>query len=277
MYTKTNEFTPRLGIGSYTYAWAAGVSGHPPERPLTPFDLIDRAAEQQIGVVQMADNLPLHHLPDPELLRIGAYAAEKGIELETGTRDIRPAHLKNYIRISRLLNVSLLRTVIDTADFHPTPEEAIKTIRESIDDLESANVCMAIENHDRFKSAVLAAMIRELDSPRVGICLDTVNSMGAGEGVETVVGNLAPHTMNLHIKDFTVKRVPNLMGFTVEGTPAGQGMLDVPYILQKLAPYAKCRSAILEFWLPFENDLQTTLEKEKRWTQDSLQYLKPLF
>ena len=30
----------RLGIGSYTFTWAAGVPGHPPARPLTPRQLL---------------------------------------------------------------------------------------------------------------------------------------------------------------------------------------------------------------------------------------------
>ena len=52
----------RLGIGSYTYGWAIGVSGHAPERPMGALDLLERAAELGVGLVQVADNLPLHRL-----------------------------------------------------------------------------------------------------------------------------------------------------------------------------------------------------------------------
>ena len=40
--------------------------------------------------------------------------------------------------------------------------------------------------------------------------------------------------MNLHIKEFTIHRVDHQLGFVIEGCPAGQGRLDVPWLLQEL-------------------------------------------
>ena len=34
----------RLGVGSYTYSWAIGVPGHPPDLPMTAVDLLNTAA-----------------------------------------------------------------------------------------------------------------------------------------------------------------------------------------------------------------------------------------
>ena len=52
--------------------------------------------------------------------------------------------------------------------------------------------------------------------------------MGAGEGFETVSEILLPYTINLHLKDFTIRRVSHKMGMIIEGTPAGKGMLNIP-------------------------------------------------
>ena len=52
----------RLGLSTYTYTWAVGVSGSMPDIPLTAEGLIDKAAEQGIGLVQFADNLPLEKM-----------------------------------------------------------------------------------------------------------------------------------------------------------------------------------------------------------------------
>jgi L-ribulose-5-phosphate 3-epimerase UlaE len=98
--------------------------------------------------------------------------------------------------------------------------------------------------------------------------------MGAGEGVETVVDILAPYTVNLHVKDFHVQRVYHMMGFVVEGRPAGKGMLNTEWLLERLAPYKKCQSAILELWTPPEENIQATIEKENRWAEESIRYLK---
>ena len=58
--------------------------------------------------------------------------------------------------------------------------------------------------------------------------------MGEGEGVAAVVDTLAPSPLNLHLKEFTVARVSHKMGFVVEGCPAGQGMLNIPWLLEEI-------------------------------------------
>ena len=57
----------RLGVGSYTFVWAVGVPGfEQPQQPLTAAKLLELAAELGIGVVQIADNLPLDRLSGAE-------------------------------------------------------------------------------------------------------------------------------------------------------------------------------------------------------------------
>jgi len=114
-------------------------------------------------------------------------------------------------------------------------------------------------------------------SDRIGVCLDTANSLGAGEGLDTVLRELGPLTVNLHIKDFHVTRVPHLMGFNVDGRPAGKGFLDVPRLLQQLAPFQRCETAVFELWTPPELRLEDTIAKEGDWAVQSLEFLKPFF
>src|SRR5690606_29669957 len=121
-------------------------------------------------------------------------------------------------------------------------------------------VILAIENHDRFKAAEFAEMVYLSDSRHVGICLDSVNSMGAGEGLETVTDKLAPLTVNLHVKEFSVRRIYHQMGFIIEGCPLGQGMLPVRDLVHKVS--SRCHSAILEQWTPPEDSIEKTIVKE---------------
>ena len=120
-------------------------------------------------------------------------------------------------------------------------------------------------------------MIERAGSERIGVCLDTANSLGAGEGIEAVSTILAPFTVNLHIKDFHIERVPSMMGFTVTGRPAGAGFLDVPALLKKLAPLDRRPTAVLELWTPPESDIEATIAREALWAKQSMDYLKPLF
>jgi L-ribulose-5-phosphate 3-epimerase UlaE len=110
-------------------------------------------------------------------------------------------------------------------------------------------------------------------SDHAGICLDCVNSLGIGEGIDTVLDYLAPHTVNLHVKDFIVKRVSHKMGFVVEGTPAGKGFLNLPRLLEKIMPYGRCNSAILELWTPPAASLEETIKRENDWAVESVRYM----
>jgi sugar phosphate isomerase/epimerase len=156
-------------------------------------------------------------------------------------------------------------------------DDVVAVVREALPRLREAGVRLAIENQGRLLAEELREIVKQTDEAQVGICLDPVNSMGAGEAIREVARVLAPYTLNLHIKDFTVRRVSHMMGFVVEGTPAGQGMLDVRWLLEEVRSHGRCESAILELWTPPESDPEKTIAKEARWAEDSLRYLKPLF
>lgn len=273
----------RLGISSYTYAWACGMPGHrfaagdPPPPRLTHAGLLERAAALGVGVVQICDNLPLDGLSSGKVDALARLAAERGLAIEVGTRGIAPAeHLERHIALAARLGSPILRVVVDTAEHHPAPEEVVATLRGVLPVLGEAGVVLAIENHDRFRAAVLRGIVEALGSDRVGVCLDTVNSFGALEGPGVVVGEVGHLVVNLHIKDFHVARVPYSMGFVVEGRPAGQGMLNVPWLLEALEPHGGEYNAILELWTPPEPRIEDTLRKEMAWAEESVRYLRTL-
>jgi sugar phosphate isomerase/epimerase len=266
----------RLGISSYTYAWAVGVPGHPPARPMGAVDLLRKAVAHAVSVVQIADNMPLHRMSGRALDTLARRARELGIAIEVGTRGIAPEHLRAYLDLARRFGSPILRVVVDTADQHPSEDEIVGALREIIGEFERARVCLAIENHDRFKAATLARIVRRVRSKAVGICLDTANSLGALEGPEAVVRTLLPMTVNLHLKDFAIRRAGHQMGFVVEGRPAGQGQLDIPWLLERLRNRGRDVNAILELWTPPEDDVRRTIAKEAEWAAESVRYLRQL-
>lgn len=266
----------RLGISSYTYTWAIGVPGYPPEHPLTALQLLDKAAGLGVHVVQVADNLPLDLLSPQVLNDFQKHAAELDISIEVGTRGIGHDHLCTYLQLAQRLGSPVLRIVTDTADQHPGEDEVVSTLKEIIPEFERAGICLAIENHDRFKAQALARIMNSIDSENAGVCLDTVNSFGALEGPEVVVKVLAPLVVNLHVKDFAIFRASHMMGFTLEGRPAGQGQLNVPWLLQELTGLGLDPNAILEIWTPPEETLAATIVKENAWTASSVEYLRKL-
>jgi len=268
----------KLGISTYAYAWAIGtVTGQKPAEPMDAGIFLRRCAGLEVGLVQIADNLPLHLLSDEELGRIEEEAKKLGLEVEVGTRGIGPDLLTEYLEICRRFESPVLRTVIDTADFQPSVEEVVEILRGVKGAFEAAGVTLALENHDRFSVRTFAQILERVDSSHLGICLDTANSFGALEGPEVVVEALGSYVANLHIKDFAVRRIGHSLGFVVEGTAAGQGQLDVPWLLERLEKLATREfNAILELWPPPEADVEATVRKEEEWVVASVDYLRRL-
>ncbi len=234
----------QLGLSSYTYTWAVGVPGYPVKAPLTAIGLLERAAALGIPVVQIADNLPLHVLDTAALDALADLAAAHHIQIEPGTRGIAPDHLARYLRLAQRFTSPLVRVVIDTATHRPGLDETVTLLRESLPAYEAAGVTLAIENHDRFSARQFLYILETVDSPCLGICLDTVNSFGALEGPEVVIETLGLWTVNLHVKDFDIRRADHNMGFVIEGTPAGQGRLDIPALLARPPGYSCPAGAI---------------------------------
>lgn len=266
----------RLGLGSYSFAWAIGVPGHPPMQPMTAFDLLEEAARLGVRLVQICDNLPLTHLNTAELNRFAARAEELQIQVELGTLGLNPENLRAYLQLARRFNCPFVRLVVDSQGDEPTPEAVVTRLRPILPEFAGAGVRIALENHDRFRSGTLAWIVEQLGADHTGICLDSVNSFGSLEGPAVVVQTLGRHTLSLHVKDFTIRRVSHRMGFVLEGCPAGQGQLDVPWLLGQLTKSSHPFNAVLETWVPPGNTLDETIARERAWTEAGIRYLRGL-
>jgi len=256
------------GVSSYAFGWAVNAGD------FTPDGLLDFAIQQGVTVIQFGDHVPLHRLEPAVLDRLAARAREAGVEMETGARGLTPAHLAAYIAVSQRLGARLLRFVVDESGYEPGVEEMTGVLRDALPALHQAGLTLGLENHDRVPCAVLRRLVDDLDSERVGICLDTANSFGAGEGVREVLGELAPVCVNLHVKDFAVTRLPHLMGFTITGRPLGEGMLQLTKVLEAVARHRRCDTAVVETWTPPESEMPATLAKEKDWAIRSVRALR---
>ncbi|MBM3345960.1 MAG: sugar phosphate isomerase/epimerase [Betaproteobacteria bacterium] len=267
----------KLGLGSFAYFWSGGVPGWPqPAEPMTPLGLVERAAALGLRLVQIADNMPVDGLDRPGLGSLKERAEALGIEVELGTRGIQGGNIERHIALCQFFNSRVLRIVVDTADHHPSPDDVVRIVSEQVSSLKDAGVVLAIENHDRFPAPTLAAIIRRIDSPHVGVCLDTVNSFGSLEGPEAVLAELAPLVVSLHLKDFTIRRASHMMGFVIEGTPAGDGKLNVPWLLDRLRSAGRDVNAILELWPPPAERIEDTVVKEDEWAVRSVRNLRAL-
>lgn len=264
----------RFGLSSYSLTWSVGVPGYEkPCRALSAKDLLYKAKESNVTVLQIADNLPLHEISQTELVEIAGLSKQFGIIMEVGTRGTSPELLSRYLKIAKQLDSNIVRTLITLPDI----EQALLEIKEVLPDFTDAGICIAIENHGLHTTKQLCKLFDQLSSPYVGCCLDTVNSLGALECPDQVIDALAPYVINLHVKDFNINRVKHQMGFEIMGTPAGSGKLDLPRLISKFEALGKNPNAILELWTPFTDTIEDTIALENKWFLQSIEYMKTLF
>jgi sugar phosphate isomerase/epimerase len=213
-------------------------------------------------------------MSDQDLDALARHANGRGISLEVGTRGVQPDHLQRYLDIAARLGSPILRVVVDRAGHEPSPDEIVTLLAPHEAAFRDAGITLAIENHDRLPSATLAEIVRRLGADWVGICLDTVNSLGALEGPDVVIDTLAPITVNLHVKDFDIVRTNSSMGFSVEGRPVGQGRLDLARLLDAVGGAGRDLTAVVELWTPWRRTLEETIDLEYRWAQQSVAHLR---
>ena len=76
------------------------------------------------------------------------------------------------------------------------------------------------------------------------------------------------------LTDFVIRRVPSMMGFVIEGCPAGDGRLDIPWLLDCLRAAGRYPNAILELWTPLAGTLEETIVRETAWAEKSIAKLR---
>ncbi len=266
----------RLGISSFAFGWAVGIPGYPPPHPLKAVGVVERAAALGLDLVQFGDNLPLHELPPAELDALEERARMLGVDIEVGMRGTGRDVLLAYLELAQRFGSPFVRVMVGAPGRDPSADEVVAAMRAVLADYERAGTCLALENFETFRAAELAEMVRRIGGPCVGVCLDTVNSAGALETPQAVVEALAPLTVNLHVKDYVIRRPDHRLGFLIEGRPAGQGQLDIPWLLDAVRDNGHDPSVVLEQWTPPEQTIAETVEREERWAAWSLRYLRRL-
>jgi sugar phosphate isomerase/epimerase len=98
--------------------------------------------------------------------------------------------------------------------------------------VEKQEVRMAIENHKDLQAPDLLDLVKKLDSPWVGVCIDTGNNLALLEAPQETVDLLAPYAFTTHIKDMGVEEYAE--GFLLAEVPLGNGFLDLKKIVAKI-------------------------------------------
>ncbi|PZQ90709.1 MAG: sugar phosphate isomerase [Leifsonia xyli] len=268
--------TSELGLGTYSFFWEGAASlpsGANPE-PLPLSGMLTRTAELGLGLFQICDYAPLLGFSAAELRELRAAADDLGIRLELGTKGVGPGHLRSFLDLAETLGARHVRSMVFAPDSRPTLVEAERMLRESLPAFASAGVQLGLETYEQVPSTALVALVESIGSDALGVCLDPANTVAALENPREVVARCAPYVTGIHVKDFAFSRRDGWVGFTLAGARMGEGLLDYAHLVDTVRPAERGITRIIEHWLPWQGDLDTTVALERDWTAHNVRYLK---
>jgi sugar phosphate isomerase/epimerase len=132
-------------------------------------------------------------------------------------------------------------------------------------------VVLALENHIDLTADELVDPVRTVDSPWLGVCLDTGNNLRLHEDPVAVASKLAPLARATHVKDIGARPGdPKEFAFW-PSVPLGEGLVDLGRVIGLL------RKARYRGLLAIEVDyLDPDYGDEDRAVAASVKYLKGL-
>lgn len=260
-----------IGLSTYAYFWRFS------ERvadPMSLDDMLRDAAAIGAELFQICDYAPLAGYDDAQLAATRAVADGLGLTLEVGTRGTVPAHLDRHLDLAVALGATVVRSMWTSGDDGPTFDESVARLRQVVPRYEAAGVTLALETYEQVSSTELVALVEAIGSEHLGICLDPANTVANLENPADVTERCLPHVKNWHVKDFDFTRQAGWVGFSLVGVPLGEGRLDYDGMLAAIDPGSRGISQVIEHWLPWQGDEETTTRLEREWTEHNLKFLK---
>jgi len=260
-----------IGLGTYAFFWQRSDRV---DDQLSLIGALEATRELGVDLFQICDDPALDDRSVGELRDVARAARDLGITIELGTKGIEPDHLRRYLRLAELFDAGLLRSMLTGPRSHPSRADAGAWLRQVVPDFERAGVTLALETYEQVATDDLVEIVRDVDSPRLGICLDPANVVARLESPRSCVEQTAALVANVHVKDFAFDRQPGWVGFTYSGARMGEGLHDYAHLREAVRPHERGINEIVEHWLPWQSDARTTVRIEREWTRATLEYLR---
>lgn len=256
-----------------------------PDRTMTVWDFLKRA--RQLGVAGVSlESCFFPALDDDFLNRLRETLDAYGFErvwawghpngLCSGTDRQAARDLVRHLAHAQQIGARVMRIAGGSRRTRPDSFAVHKRrlggmLRKILPAAEQHGIVLALENHIDLTADEMVDLITSLDSPWLGVCLDTGNNLRLHEDPLVVAEKLAPFTRATHIKDIWVRAGdPNDFAFW-PSVPLGRGLVDIGRVLAflKKARYKGLLAIEVDYLHPDFGD-------EDRAVAASVQHLKNL-
>lgn len=279
----------KLAIDSYCYHRYFGEVypglQKPPSRRMTVWDFLKRARKYGVEGVSL-ESCFMPSFDDDFLGRLRDTLDEYGFErvwawghpdgLRSGSDRAAARDLLRHLAIAKKLGATTMRIAGGSRRTRPDSWAVHKRrlggmLKKLIGAAEDHGVVLAIENHIDLLADEILDLVRTIDSPWLGICLDTGNNLRLFEDPLIVAEKLAPWARATHVKDISVRPGdPNEFAFW-PSVPLGEGLVDLGKVLGflKKAKYKGLLAIEVDFLRPDYGD-------EDRAVARSVKHLRSL-
>lgn len=270
---------PRIGIGSFAFRYNIGFAGFQPPSPMSVLGFLEEAYNLGYEGVQLCENLNYVDLGKEELLEVKKRAEELGLFIETGMKNITLDNVKRHLEIAEILSSKMLRIVVGENGVYPEENSvelrnrAVHILSSVLPQCISKGIRIGLENHFDLPTADLIQIIREINSPEIGLIFDTTNALGFTERPEETLEAIGAHLISIHLKDYNIRKVE--AGYLITGTVLGEGRLNTKDILKKALQINPGLSIILEMTTRRDENYQLgeVIAWEKDVVKSSTEYL----
>lgn len=193
--------------------------------------------------------------------------------LGSGNRPHELDDLISNIHIAKEIGAKAMRICCGSrrtriADWQLHKEKLLPLLQKATSVAEEQGVALAIENHIDFLADELVDLLTTVNSPFLGVCLDTANNLRVFEDPVNVAKKLVPFVKATHIKDIRAERGQDPKTFAFwPSVPLGEGLIDIPKILNILKEHDY--KGLLAIELDYLKD-----QKEEDALRQSISYLK---
>lgn len=164
------------------------------------------------------------------------------LEIQTFLPRPDPAEFEHFVTIAKEAGATSLRVVCLLGRRYELMEtlddwkEAVagfhRQIAAAVPIVERHRMPLGLENHKDWRVDEQVALLEEYSSEFLGVSLDTGNNLAILDDPMETVERLAPWTVNVHLKDMGMEEYE--AGFLLSEVPLGEGLLDMPRIVDTI-------------------------------------------
>jgi 3-oxoisoapionate decarboxylase len=235
-----------IGLCVYGIAYSAGLVGkgtpraHP--NPLDGVDFLELAAQSGLSSVE----LPTTYMaPDEDPAALAAFcarAAELNLVIVSAGVPIETEIFRRHLELIAPLGIKTVRCILSgVLCGDRTPVGGLEGWQRHLEDkarhlqaiaplAEELGIQIGVENHQDATSEDLIWLCNRVNSPNVGITMDTGNPMAVGEDPVAFAQRVLPHLVHVHLKDYRIMRTE--AGYRLFHCAIGAGVVDFAALFQ---------------------------------------------